>query len=120
MGELVEKEDLIQLYQIKAREVAMKRHDEKNAREKNKMSGAELREQKKREAAEKQERLMKRAQELEAQGVSWASFKAMKEMLNEEMEEAKRKKGVGKGGVEASAGALAAQLEDMDTGELPM
>lgn len=118
--DLVEKEDLIQLYQIKAREIALRRHNEKNARDKMKQSPAELKEQRRREAAEKQERLMKRVAELEAQGVSWASFKAMKEILNEDLEEAKRKKGVVAGGVESSAGALAAQLEDMETGELPM
>lgn len=118
--DLVEKEDLIQLYQIKAREIAVKRHDAKNMQDKKKMSGAELREQKKKEAAEKQERLMKRIAELEAQGVSWASFKAMKEILNEDLEEAKRKKGVVKGGVEGQASSLAAQFEDMETGDLPM
>lgn len=118
--DLVEKEDLVQLYQIKARELAIKKHDAKNARDKSKLSGAELREQKKRETAEKQERLMKRIAELEAQGVAFAQFKAMKEILNEDLAEAKRKKGVVNGGVEAQAGALAAQFEDMETGELPM
>ena len=118
--DLVEKEDLVQLYQIKARELAVKRHDTKNASEKSKMSAQELRVQRKREAEEKQERLMKRIAELEAQGVAWAQFKAMKEILNEDLAEAKKKKGVVSGGVEAQAGALAAQLEDMETGELPM
>ena len=118
--DLVEKEDLVQLYQIKAREIAIKRHDTKNASEKNKMSAQELRVQRKREAEEKQERLMKRIAELEAQGVAWAQFKAMKEILNEDLAEAKKKKGLVSGGVEAQAGALAAQLEDMETGELPM
>lgn len=119
--ELVEKEDLVQLYQIKARELAVKRHDEKNARDKKNMSAAEKKTLARREAAERQERLMKRVKELEEQGVSWASFKAMKEIMNEEMEAAKRKNGAVKGGgVEASAGALAAQFEDMETGDLPM
>jgi len=118
--ELVEKEDLVQLYQIKARELAVKRHDAKNSKDQKKLSAAELAEKRKKENAERQEKLMKRAAELEAQGVSWAQFKAMKEILNEEMEEAKRKKGVVKGGVEASAGALASQFEEMETGDLPM
>jgi len=120
--ELVEKEDLVQLYQIKAREIAVKRHDEKNALAKKNMSKAELKEERKKKAAEQQEKLMKRVAELEAQGESWASFKAMKEIMNEQMEEAKKKKSTAKGagGLEASAGALAAQLEDMETGELPM
>jgi len=118
--ELVEKEDLIQLYQIKAREAAMKRHNAQNAGSKAKVSAQEQRLQRKREAEEKQERLIKRVAELEAQGVAWAQFKAMKEILNEDLAEAKRKKGVVGGGVEAQAGALAAQFEDMDSGGLPM
>jgi cation-transporting ATPase 13A1 len=119
--DLIEKEDLVQLYQIKAREVAVKRHDDKNARDKKKMSGAELRVSKKNEAAEKQQKLTARIAELEAQGESWASFKAMKEMMNAEMEDAKRKKGVVKGGgIAGSASAMAGQLDDMETGELPM
>eukprot|EP00934_Nitzschia_sp_Nitz4_P001361 Nitzschia sp. Nitz4//scaffold355_size15944//935//5792//NITZ4_008866-RA/size15944-processed-gene-0.13-mRNA-1//1//CDS//3329548945//1361//frame0 len=118
--EIVEKEDLVQLYQIKARELAVKRHLEKSSREEKKLTAAEEREKKKREAQEKQDKIMKRTAELEAEGVSWAAFKAMKEFANQEMEEAKRKKGAGKGGVEAQAGALAAQFEDMETGELPM
>ena len=64
---------------------------------------------------------MKRVKELEEQGVKWASFKAMKEVLAEEAEIQRRKNGgVKGGGIEASAGALAAQFEDMETGELPM
>jgi manganese-transporting P-type ATPase len=119
--ELVEKEDLVQLYQIKARELAVQRHDQKNARDKKTMSAAERKAEARREAAERQEKLVKRVKELEEQGVSWASFKAMKEILNEEMEASRRKKGVVKGGgIELSAGALAAQFDDMETGELPM
>lgn len=118
--DLVEKEDLVQLYQIKARELAVKRHDQKNAADKKKMSRTELQEQKRREAKEQQERLMKRIAELEAQGVSWASFKAMKEVMSEQMQEAKRKKGSGKGGIEGQASSLAAQLEDAESGDLPM
>lgn len=116
--ELVEKEDLVQLYQIKAREVAVKRHDEKNAKS---MSASEKRAEAKRLAEERQAKLMQRTAELEAKGVSWAAFKALRQIMNEEIEAAKRKNGVvPRGGVEASAGALAAQFEDMETGELPM
>ena len=39
---IVEKEDLIKLYQIKAREKAVMQHDRKNALEKNKTNNAEL------------------------------------------------------------------------------
>jgi cation-transporting ATPase 13A1 len=45
----------------------------------------------------------------------------MKEILNEDVEAAKQKKGIVKGGgIENSASALAGQLEDVETGELPM
>jgi manganese-transporting P-type ATPase len=118
--ELVEKEDLIQLYQIKARELAVKNHDKKNALDKKNMTPAEKKEANRKAMQERQEKLLKRTEELKAQGVAWAEFKAMREVMSEEMESAKRKQGVVKGGVEASAGALAAQFEDMESGELPM
>mmetsp|Transcript_36366 Transcript_36366/g.87831 ORF Transcript_36366/g.87831 Transcript_36366/m.87831 type:complete len:1595 (+) Transcript_36366:153-4937(+) len=119
--ELVEKEDLVQLYQIKAREVAVKKHDKKNALDKKNMTAAEKKEENRRLMQERQEKLMRRTSELKAQGVSWAEFKAMREVIAEEAEGAKKKQGVVKGGgVEASAGALAAQFEDMESGELPM
>jgi cation-transporting ATPase 13A1 len=118
--DLIEKDDLIQLYQIKAREVAVKRHDQKNAKDISKMTSAERKEQGKRDMAERQRKLGERTAQLEAQGVKWAAFKAMKEIISEEAEEARRKKGVVKGGVEGSATALASQFEDMDSGELPM
>ncbi|KAL3924764.1 MAG: hypothetical protein SGILL_000846 [Bacillariaceae sp.] len=119
--ELVEKEDLVQLYQIKAREQAVKRHDQKNAKDKKNMSASEKKLEAKRAAAERQERLMKRVKELEDQGVKWASFKAMKDILAEETEAQRKKTGnVKGGGIEASAGALASQFEDMETGDLPM
>eukprot|EP00536_Pseudo-nitzschia_multiseries_P000488 jgi/Psemu1/233650/estExt_Genewise1.C_60115 len=62
-----------------------------------------------------------RTAELEAKGVSWASFKAMKEILHEETAAQRAKNGIVKGGgVEASAGLMAQQFDDMETGELPM
>lgn len=118
--ELIEKEDLVQLYQIKGRELAVKRHDQKNAKSKKNMTAAERREQKQKDAAEFQEKVMKRAAELDAQGVSWASLKAVKQITNEKMLEERKKQGIVKGGVEGSATALAAQLDDMETGDLPM
>lgn len=119
--ELIEKEDVVQLYQIKARELAIKRHDSKNSKDKKNMSKAELRAQTMKQNQERQEKMMKRAAELEAKGVSWASFKAMKEIMSEEMEAQRRKQGIVKGGgIEGSAGALAMQLEDMESGDLPM
>ena len=119
--DLVEKEDLVQLYRIKATEAAVKKHDQKNAKDKasGKLSKAEQRAETQRLNQERQEKLLKRAAELEAQGVSFATFKAMKEVMNDEMQAAKRKKGIG-GGVEGSASALVAQLDDVESGELPM
>ena len=120
--DLMEKEDLVQLYQIKAREVAVKRHDQKNKKAKANMTAAELAEERKREAAEKQRRLFERVAELEAQGVQWATFKAMQEFYREETAAAKTKKaGFMKAkGIEGSAASLAAHFEDMESGELPM
>ena len=122
--ELKEKEDLVQLYQIKAREVAVARHDKKNKLDRAKMTKAELAAERKREALERQQRMQARIEELTAQGEQWAMFKAMKEYWAEE--QAARKKDMMKsgkvGGIEGSAASLAAQFEDLDmeAGELPM
>lgn len=121
--ELVEKEDLIQLYQIKARELAVKQHDAKNVADKTKMSKEELAADRKRQMQEKQVKMMERVAELEAQGESWAQFKAMREFYQAEMEEAKKKSSSSNGqtrGIEGSAASLVAQFEDLETGELPM
>jgi cation-transporting ATPase 13A1 len=117
--ELVEKEDLVRLYQIKAREVAVQRHDKQNSMDKAKMSRTELQAKARADAQEKQRKLMARVAELEAQGEQWATFKAMREFYNQEMEENKKKKKQF-GTIEGSAAAMAAQFEDMETGELPM
>lgn len=84
------------------------------------MSKAELQLEKKTAMADKQRRMQARAAELEAQGVQWATMKAMQEFYAAEMAEAKKKKGVGSKGVEGSAAALAAQFEDMESNDLPM
>jgi len=119
--ELVEKEDLVQLYQIKARDAAIKRHDQKNTKDKKSIFGAEKKQEAQRKTKERNEKLMRRSAELEAKGVSWATFKAMQEMYQEEMAAAKQKNGIVKGGgIEASAGSLAQQFDDMESGELPV
>jgi len=119
--ELVEKEDLVQLYVLKAREGAMKKHDLKNAKDKKNMSVTERKQETQLIAKERQERLLKRVAELEAKGVQWATFKAMQELYQEETNKAKAKKGVVRGGgIEASAGSLAQQFDDMDDAGLPM
>ena len=122
--ELKEKEDLVKLYQIKAREVAIQRHEKKNKLDKAKMTKAELAAERKREQQERQQRMMQRVEELTAQGEKWATWKAMQEFWAEEKAAAKKKAlAAGKGrGIEGSAASLAAQFEDLDmeSGELPM
>jgi cation-transporting ATPase 13A1 len=103
------------LYQIKAREFAIKQHD----KNKPKLTRAELQAKQRAEMAEKQRLVQIRAAELEAQGVQWAQFKAMKEFMSKEMAEAKKKK-LQQSSIEGSAASIAAQLEDMETGDLPM
>ena len=72
--------------------------------------------------AEKQRKMALRVQELEAQGVQWAQFKAMKEFTANEMAEAKKKKAqmAKNHSVEGSAANIVAQLEDLEMDELPM
>lgn len=120
--EIIEKEDLVKLYQIKAREVAVKRHDMKNRKDQAAMTKAEKQAEHKAKMAEKQRRMFERVKELEAQGESWAQFKAMKEFMSEEMAEGKKKKmAMGQArGIEGSAATLASQLEEMDTGDAPV
>lgn len=109
------------MYQIKARDAAIKRHDQKNTKDKKNIFGAEKKQEAQRKAKERNEKLIRRSAELEAKGVSWATFKAMQEMYQEEMAAAKQKNGIVKGGgIEASAGSLAQQFDDMESGELPV
>mmetsp|Transcript_7386 Transcript_7386/g.21641 ORF Transcript_7386/g.21641 Transcript_7386/m.21641 type:complete len:1311 (+) Transcript_7386:1-3933(+) len=114
--ELTEKEDLIQLYSIKAKEIAKRKL--LGGAGGGKLSKAEQKTKQREELAATQRRVAERTAELEAKGVQWASFKAMRQVMSEEME--KKKRAAGGGGVEGSASALAAQFEDMDSGELPM
>lgn len=119
---LSEKEDLVQLYQIKSRELAVQRHDQKASKSTASLTASEKREEQRREMQEKQRRLAERTAELEAQGKSFASFIAMKEFWAAEMETAKKKKAemARFKGVEGSAANLVAQLEDMDMGDMPV
>jgi manganese-transporting P-type ATPase len=117
--ELNSKDDLVRLYDIVARELAVKRNEEKEAKEKAKMSKSEQLAKHRADAAEKQRKMMARVAELEAQGEQWATFKALREMYNEEAEKAKANKRQF-GTVEGSAAAMAAQLEGMESADLPM
>jgi cation-transporting ATPase 13A1 len=111
--ELSEKEDLVKLYDIKAREAVLKRNEQQNAVVKAKMTKAELQAKARSDAAEKQRKLLARVAELEAQGEQWATFKAMKEFYSQEAENVKAKQRQF-GTVEGSAAAMAAQFEDVE------
>ena len=113
--DIIDKEDLIKLYQIKAREKAVRDHDKKNALAKNKANRATL-------MADKQARMLERVKELEAQGEQWAQVKAMKEFWGAEVAENKKKKAnmAKMGGVEGQAANLTAQLEGLELEEIPM
>ena len=86
------------------------------------MNKAEALAKQKADMAEKQRKMALRVQELEAQGVQWAQFKAMKEFTTNEMAEAKKKKQqmAKNHSVEGSAANIVAQLEDLEMDELPM
>lgn len=120
--DIVEKEDLIKLFQIKARERAVKTHDMKMKKQKAVTTKNERQSKQKQDMAEKQAKLMERIKELEAQGEQWAQFKAMKEFYAAEMEQGKKKKAMlaKSKGVEGSAANMVAQLEDLELDEVPM
>jgi manganese-transporting P-type ATPase len=113
----------VRLYIAHRRSLAAKQHDKKNALDRMNMSPAELKAEQQREfkqkQAEMQEKILKRVQELEAEGVSFAQFKAMREVMAEEMKANKQKAALSSG-IEGSAATFAAQLEGMDAGDLPM
>lgn len=120
--DLIDKDDLIKLYRIKATEAAVKKHDKVNKLQKAKMTRAEKQAQSKREMMEKQMKMAERVKELEAQGEAWPQMKAMKEFMAKEMQEGKKKKAefAKSRSVEGSAASLAAQFEDLEMDELPM
>lgn len=93
---ITEKSDLVKLWRKKSMEAAVVRHDARNAAAVKKMTPKERAAENKRKMAEKMEekkrKMAIRVAELEAAGESWAQFKAMKEFMNAEMEEAKKKK----------------------------
>jgi len=113
---ITDKSELVQLYRKTAIQSAVVLHDKKNAADMKKQKMEEAKKTQKEKMAEKQQKMMERVAELEAQGESWAQFKAMKEFMGKEMEEANKKKAEMRknGGVANSAARMAAQFEDMD------
>jgi cation-transporting ATPase 13A1 len=112
---LTEHEDWIKLFQVKLREKAI-------AEERKKKKMLERKENKNDVFANKQRKMVERIAELEAQGVQFAQFKAMKEFMAQEKDAAKKNKaGMAKiNGVEGQAANLTAQLEDLEMDEIPM
>jgi len=119
---IVEKEDMIRLYQIKAREIAVTKHAKKSAVSKVKTSKTESQAKQRAAMAEKQQKMQARIKELEAQGEQWASVKVMKEFWANEVVEGKKKKLIMEKNrsIEGSAANMLGQLEDLETDELPM
>jgi len=116
--ELTEKNDLIELYQIKAREKARKMHTQNS----HKKSRTEGKNKAKLDMQEKQLKLMERVKELQDQGVQWAQVKAMKEFYSEEHNNREKKKAqMAKfGSVEGQAASMIAQFDDLELDEIPM
>lgn len=120
--DIVEKDDLVKLFQIKAKERAVKTYESKLKKQKAMVSKSEKQVKQKQDMAGKQQKLMERIKELEEQGVQWAQFKAMKEFYAAEGEQAKKNKAklAKTKGVEGSAANMIAQMEDLELDEVPM
>ncbi|KAL9188926.1 hypothetical protein ACHAXT_011416 [Thalassiosira profunda] len=120
--ELTTKEDFIQLYEIKGREMAIKMQKEKEKKLEIGQKRLEAKEKQRQMVREKQQKMAERVAELEAQGVQFAQFKALQEFMAAEKAGAKKRKGEmsSKHSVAGSAATLAAQLEDLEMDELPM
>lgn len=108
---LTEHSDWIKLLQVKTREKAVFQYKKKKQLVENKAN-------KNNAFADKQKRVVERIAELEAQGVQFAQFKAMKEFAAEEKTKAKKNNKMN--GVEGQAANLTAQLEDLEMDEIPM
>jgi len=113
--DIIEKSDLVELYQIKAREKALKMHEKKN----HKLTKVEMKTKARRDMDEKQKKLLLRTKELQEQGVKWAQVQAFREFYGAEASAAK-KRNAKVGGVEGQAASLAAQFDDLELDEIPM
>jgi len=120
--ELTEKDDLIKLYLITGKEVAIKVREKKKMAEKIKKAKEEAKANQTKLTAEKQQKMALRVKELEEQGVQWAQFKALQEFMASEKAEALKRKAelANKHSVAGSASTIAAQLENLEMDEIPM
>eukprot|EP00581_Thalassiosira_minuscula_P008067 CAMPEP_0183703840 /NCGR_PEP_ID=MMETSP0737-20130205/1419_1 /TAXON_ID=385413 /ORGANISM="Thalassiosira miniscula, Strain CCMP1093" /LENGTH=1670 /DNA_ID=CAMNT_0025930637 /DNA_START=59 /DNA_END=5071 /DNA_ORIENTATION=- len=116
------KEDLLKLYEIKGREVAVKRYEKQKKIEDMKKKKLEGKEKQRELIQEKQQKMALRVKELEEQGVAWAQFKALQEFAVAEKAEVNKRKAemASKHSVAGSAATIAGQLEDLEMDELPM
>jgi cation-transporting ATPase 13A1 len=112
---LTDHEDWIKLFQIKLKEKTIAEYQKKKTLAEKKTDKNDV-------FTDKTKRLAERTAELEAQGVQYAQWKAMKEFMAEEKVAAKKRKGeMAKfGGVEGQAANLTAQIEDLELDEIPM
>jgi len=116
------REDLIQLWEIKGREVAIKKYEKQKKVEDLKKKKAEGKDKQRELMADKQLKMAARVKELEDEGVAWAQIKALQEFVSAEKTEGKKKKAAmaSKHTVAGSAATIAGQLEDLEMDELPM
>lgn len=112
---LTKHEDWLTLFQIKLKEKAIAEQKKRKAIMDQKANKNDM-------FSDKTQKMAKRVAELEAEGVQFAQWKAMKEFMAEEKEAAKKKKAEMQkmGGVEGQAANLTAQLEDLELDEIPM
>jgi manganese-transporting P-type ATPase len=138
--QVIERADLIKLYQAAVQRKAAEAHDKKNARDlvkakavpgavvgKGKKTPQEMRAEMERERREmyarKQVELQKEMEERRAKGESWVEVKALWAVYSREMEEVKKKreKMAKESTLTASAAKMAAMMDEMEEGEaLPM
>ncbi len=120
--ELTEKSDLLKLYVIKGKEVAIKVREKKRLAEKTKKAKEEAKANQRELVATKQQRMALRVKELEEQGVQWAQFKALQEFMASEKVDAQKRKAelANKHSVAGSASSIAAQLENLEMDEIPV
>lgn len=109
--DITEKEDFITIFRIKLKEKARFEMEKRKAMTKQKSEKGNL-------IQEKQMKMAKRVEELQAQGVQYPQWQAMKEFMAEEKAEAKKKNA--NRGVAGQAASLTAQFEDLELDEIPM
>jgi len=124
--ELTEKNDLLTLFQVKARQHAASIKKQKELEDSQKMTKVEQKAKKKQSIEEKTEKLIRRTAEYEAKGIPFAQFKAMKDIMAEDIAEGRKKQienakaNAHLHSLEGEASALVAQFQDLELDEIPM